>query len=448
MTGTVRLIDDDDDLRAVLEQTLTLAGIAVEAFSDARSALAGLDADYAGIVLSDVRMPGMDGLQLFSHLRGMDPDLPVILLTGHGDVAMAVAALQQGAYDFLTKPVGADRLAASCRRALSARALVLENRRLVRRAGQDAARVAPPLMGDSAAMIHLRDGLDRVAEAESDALITGPSGSGKSLVARAIHRLGPRRGRGLVVLDCATVDEAGFDALLSGTETPRGPRRPGLLEQAHRGVLCLEDAPALPQHLQARLLSLVEAGEYWPAGAAAPRPLALQLLATAQDDPQGRMHPGLYFRLARARLSVPPLSARRDDIPALFRHFLQAAADRLSRQVPPLTDLVLARLAAHGWPGNLRELQAFAEGHVLGLSPIGPAGDGPDRPPLSDLVAAYEAGLIRDALREAQGNATGAMAALNVPRKTFYDKLTRHGIRPADFRRRDMRRSPDPDDPS
>ena len=143
MTGTVRLIDDDADLRAVLEQTLTLAGIAVEAFSDARSALAGLDADYAGIVLSDVRMPGMDGLQLFSHLRGMDPDLPVILLTGHGDVAMAVAALQQGAYDFLTKPVGADRLAASCRRALSARALVLENRRLVRRAGEDAARVAP-----------------------------------------------------------------------------------------------------------------------------------------------------------------------------------------------------------------------------------------------------------------------------------------------------------------
>lgn len=431
----VRLIDDDDDLREALSQTLTLAGIAVETFACARAALPGLDAGFAGIVLSDVRMPGMDGLQLFRHLQTVDPDLPVILLTGHGDVAMAVEALQQGAYDFLTKPVAAERLTASVRRALAARALVLENRVLVRRAGQDAARVAPPLMGDSPAMIHLRDSLDRVAEAESDALILGPSGSGKSLVARAIHRLGPRRSRALTVLDCATVDEPGFDTLLTGSDSARGPRRPGLLEQAHRGVLCLENLPALPPHLQARLLGLVEAGEYWPAGAGAPRPLNLQVLATAQDDPQGRMHPGLYFRLTRAVLPVPPLSARRADIPALFRHFLQGAADRLSRQVPPLTDLVLARLAAHGWPGNLRELQTFAEAHLLGLPSPGPSGAVPDRPALSDLVAAYEAGLMRDALREVRGNATEAMTLLNLPRKTFYDKLTRHGIRPSDFRR-------------
>lgn len=441
----VRLIDDDEDLRAVLAQTLTLAGIAVEDFPDASRALHGLDADFPGIVLSDLRMPGMDGLQLFAHLSRMDADLPVILLTGHGDVRMAVEALQAGAYDFLTKPVGADRLTASVRRALAARALVLENRRLHRRSGEGIALAHPPLMGDSAAMIHLRDTLERVAEAQTDALILGPSGSGKSLVARAIHRQGPRRARALAVLDCATTTEAAFDALMSGGEGPRG-RVPGLLETAHRGILCLENAPALPRHLQARLLGLVEAGQHWPAGAAAPRALDLQLLATAEaePDPGGAMHPGLYYRLSRAQLRVPALSARGPDVPALFRHFLRAAADRLARRVPPLTDLVMARLAAHSWPGNLRELEALAESHVLGLTPwdtpeperAGPGASGPGlpRPDLQTLVASYEAALIRDALRATSGNATEAMALLGVARKTFYDKLTRHGIRPADFR--------------
>lgn len=432
----VRLIDDDDDLRAAQRQTLTLAGLEVEDFAAAAPALAGLDADFPGVILTDVRMPGMDGIQLFRRLNALDPDLPVILLTGHGDVQMAVSALQDGAYDFLTKPVSADRLIAALRRALATRALVLENRRL-RQPSQDAALAHPPLMGDSAAIMHLRETLHRVAEAESDALICGPEGAGKSVVARAIHRQGPRRSRALVTVDCASVDVSAFEVLLTGQEALGAsglPRKAGLLERAHRGILCLEGLDALPRFLQARLLALVEAGEFWPAGAAAPRPLDLQILATTAATSSADLHQGLFYRLSRAVLEVPPLSARQDDVPALFRYFLQAAADRLSRSVPPLTDLLMARLAAHGWPGNLRELQGLAEGHVMGLAPG--SVDAPEglRPPLPDLVAAYEAGLIRDALREAGGNATEAMAMLGLPRKTFYDKLSRHGIRPADFR--------------
>ncbi|WP_265501603.1 sigma-54-dependent transcriptional regulator [Paracoccus beibuensis] len=430
----VRLIDDDDDLRAAQRQTLTLAGLEVEEFSAAEPALAGLSPDYPGVVLTDVRMPGMDGIQLFQRLHALDPDLPVILLTGHGDVQMAVSALQDGAYDFRTKPVAADRLIAALRRALATRALVLENRRL-RLPSLDAAAAHPPLMGDSAAMVRLREMLHRVAEAESDALIRGPAGAGKSLVARAIHQQGRRRSRALVTVDCASVDAAGFEVLLTGQEAAPGsrlPRRPGLLEGAHRGILCLERLDDLPRHLQTRLLALVEAGEFWLPGAAAPRPLDLQILATT--GPSGDLHEGLFYRLSRAILEVPPLSARREDVPALFRHFLQAAADRLSRSVPPLTDLLMARLSTHGWPGNLRELQGQAESHVLGVGPWTPDTAGGDRPALPDLVAACEAGLIRDALREARGNATEAMTLLGLPRKTFYDKLSRHGIRPADFR--------------
>jgi two-component system C4-dicarboxylate transport response regulator DctD len=431
----VRLIDDDEDLRMAQRQMLNIAGIEVEDFSGATAALTGLDRDYPGIVLSDVRMPEMDGIQLFRHLHAMDPDLPVILLTGHADVDMAVSALQAGAYDFLTKPVAGDVLTASLRRALATRALVLENRRL-RQIGDDASLAHPPLMGDSPVMAHLRDALTRVAEAQSDALILGPGGAGKSLVARAIHRQGPRRGKAFMVLDCTNTNDATLDALLLGQQSPIGARHtrnPGLLEKAHRGVLCLEDITALPQSAQARLLNLIEAGEYWPAGAAAPRPLDLQIIATTDHIDPASLHQGLYYRLSRAVLGVPPLSDRMQDIPALFRSFLQTAADRLSRTVPPLTDHVMARLSAHPWPGNLRELQAFAEHHILGLSPNATQ-QSQDRPPLPDMVAAYEAELIRDALRDCKGHATEAMSRLGLPRKTFYDKLTRHGIRPADYR--------------
>ncbi|RJE80228.1 sigma-54 dependent transcriptional regulator [Paracoccus sp. JM45] len=431
----VRLIDDDDDLRMAQRQMLDIAGIEIEDFPDARSALTGLDRDYRGIVLTDVRMPGMDGIQLFRHIHAMDPDLPVILLTGHADVDMAVSALHAGAYDFLTKPIAGDVLTASLRRALATRALVLENRRL-RQVGDDAALAHPQLMGDSPAMVHLRDALTRVSEAQSDALIIGPSGAGKSLVARAIHRQGPRRSKAFVTLDCTNTTDTGLEAMLLGQQPALGARHPrsaGLLEKAHRGILCLEDVTVLPQAAQIRLLNLIEAGEYWPAGTAAPRPLDIQIIATANHDDPAAFHQGLYYRLSRAVLRVPPLSERMQDIPALFRSFLQTAADRLSRGVPPLTDLVMARLSAHPWPGNLRELQAFAEHHILGLTP-NTTQEPQDRPPLPDMVAAYEAELIRDALRECQGHATEAMSRLGLPRKTFYDKLTRHGIRPADFR--------------
>ena len=429
------LIDDDDDLRAALAQMLTIAGIAVRDFGTADAALQILDPDFDGAVLTDVRMPGMDGLQLFQHLHAMDADLPVILLTGHGDVDMAVKALHAGAYDFLTKPVDAEVLTAALRRALAARRLVLENRRL-RQSQSDVALAHPPLMGDSPVMRQLRDSLTRVAEAQSDALITGPGGAGKSLVAQAIHRHGPRRAKPFVVLDCAALSPDRIDAALLGSEpTPnaRHARTPGLLEKAHRGVLCLDDVAALPQAAQTRLLKLVEAGEFWPAGAAAPRPLHLQIIATTESETQGDLHPGLYYRLSRAIVTVPPLSARAQDVPALFRHFLQSAADRLSRSVPPLTDLVLAHLATHRWPGNLRELQAFAEHHLLGLEGT-PGHTPPARPALAQMVATYEAALIRDTLRDCQGHATQAMQMLGLPRKTFYDKLARHGIRPGSFR--------------
>ncbi|WP_273687886.1 sigma-54-dependent transcriptional regulator [Ketogulonicigenium vulgare] len=439
----IRLVDDDPALRTALSQALRIAGFNVEAFDGAEAALAGLDDSYPGVVLSDVRMPGTDGLELHRRLHAMDPELPVILLTGHGDVAMAVAAIRAGAWDFLTKPVGTDALVAALRRALLARGLVLENRYLrhLPRA------VAEPgvLLGTSAAITQLREAAQRLGEASADVLITGPSGAGKKAMARAIHAAGPRRGRAFVHVACDSLDEARFDLEFLGAEaghagTPRHARTIGRFEQAHRGILLLHNVDLLPLSLQARIAHVIEARSFYALGATVARPLDLQILAITRADlaaamAEGRFRADLYYRLSGVSLSMPPLAERRDDIPALFRHFLIAACGRLGVSVPALTPAVQARLSAHNWPGNARELEQFAAAQALGL-PALPAGlmDAAADMNLPALVAQYEAGILRAVLQATAGNATLAMTRLGLARKTFYDKLNRHGIRPDQFR--------------
>lgn len=441
MTGLplVRLVDDDAELLAATVQSLRLAGFRAEAFGDAHAALEGLTADYPGVVLTDVRMPGMDGFDLFRRIRALDPDLPVILLTGHGDVAMAVAAIREGAWDFLTKPVGLDALTAALRRAAQARALVMENRAL------RALRPARPglLLGDSPQMAHLRQTAARLAEAQVDALIAGPTGAGKEALARAIHAEGPRRARAFVHVACDTLDDARFDLDFLGAEAgqpgaPRHARLVGRIERAHRGILFLDRIEALSPALQARILHLVETRAFWAAGAVAARPLDMQVLAATRADlgrrvAEGGFNGGLFYRLSGVTLTVPPLSARRQDILPLYRHFLVGAASRLGRPAPEVSALALARLQGHDWPGNLRELQQFAEAQALGLPAPG-AGEAADAG-LAGMVATFEATILREVLRETGGNAARAMERLRLPRKTFYDKLARHGIRADTFRR-------------
>lgn len=438
--GLVRLVDDDPDLRAALGQSLRIAGFTVEAFDRAEAALAGLDDSYPGVVLTDVRMPGMDGLDLFAHLHRMDADLPVILLTGHGDVPMAVQALKSGVYDFLTKPVGVDDLSATLRRATATRRLVLENRQL-RRMQAVADPGAPHWIGDSPAISHLRETAPRLAEAGVNVLITGPGGAGKEALARLIHRSGPRRSRAFVPVACSTLTEDRFEVDYLGTEARpalRQARSVGRLERAHRGTLFLDEVEALPPALQARILALIESRELWPLGAETPRPFEVQVIAASRSDlraavDQGRFRDDLFYRLAGVTLALPALKDHAGDVPLLFQHFLLMAAARLKLPLPPLTPELKAHLQAHDWPGNVRELQQFAERHLLGLAPA-PVDTATDSPPLAEQIARYEAHLLREALRLTRGNASAAMARLGLPRKTFYDKLARHGIRAESFR--------------
>lgn len=439
----VRLVDDDADLLAAQQQALRLAGFATEAFSNGAEALQGLGADYPGVILSDVRMPGIDGLELFRRVQALDPELPVTLLTGHGDVEMAVAAIRQGAWDFLTKPVGLDPLVAALRRASRARALALENRAL--RAAPKLPAGPGQLLGESPAMTYLRESAGRLGEAGMDVLICGPAGSGKEAIARAIHHEGPRRARSFVHVACDSIDEERFDLNFFGAEAGHGggarhARQAGRIEKAHRGTLFLDRVDLLPPALQGRFLHVIEAREFWSAGAAGARPLDMQVLASTRADlgrmvAEGRFRNDLYYRLSGVVLRAPPLSERREDIPVLFRHFLLSACARLDLPVPAIGAIAQARLATHDWPGGARELRQFAEAQALGLQAPPQAGaEEGEALDLAAMVASYEAGLLREALRATAGNATRAMARLNLPRKTFYDKLARHGIRPETYR--------------
>ncbi|MBT9385034.1 sigma-54 dependent transcriptional regulator [Pseudooceanicola sp. CBS1P-1] len=441
--GLVRLVEDDAALLAAQAQGLKMAGFTPEPFPISTEALADLGPDWPGVVLSDVRMPGIDGIELAARIRALDPELPVILLTGHGDVEMAVQALHDGVYDFLTKPVSRGPLEATLRRALAARRLVLENRRLrqAQQMAQDKTQVSPAdgLVGQSPAIRHMRETADHIAGAGINALFLGEAGVGKERLARHIHSLSPRRARPFVAVNCAAIAPERFDAEYLGTVASGGPhlRNYGRIESASRGMLYLDGIEALPPGLQARMLEVIETGTVWPTGASAPRPVDLWVIASSRTDlaaevAAGRFRDDLYYRLSGLSLTLPPLRARREDVPLLFRHFVQRFAERTGRRAPPLSEVDQAHLDTHDWPGNLRELEQFAETYCLGLEAMPEApGEGAS---LAELVSRYEAALLRNALRQAGGNATEAMARLQIPRKTFYDKLAKHGIRSGDFR--------------
>ncbi|MFG1410728.1 sigma-54 dependent transcriptional regulator [Xanthobacter sp. VTT E-85241] len=438
----VAFIDDDDILRAANVQALMLAGLTVAPFASGAAALEAIDAGFPGVVVSDVRMPGMDGLELFRRLRKIDPDLPVILITGHGDIAMAVDAMREGAYDFLAKPYPGERLLGAVRHAREKRRLVLENRELRRRA--EAASEDLPLLGETAEMARLRQTLRQLADADVDVLVEGETGSGKEVVANALHRLSRRAARPFVAVNCGALPESVIESELFGHEagafTGAMKKRVGRIEHAHGGTLFLDEIEAMSPALQVKLLRVLEAREITPLGTNEVRRVDIRVVAAAKINLQALVRQGsfredLYYRLHVATLHLPPLRERRADVALLFGHFLALACTRFQREPVQIGESVRRHLDTHDWPGNVRELVHYAERVALGLvaNPVPPTGSG-DRAPLPERMEAFEAGEIRAALAESCGDVQAAVKALGIPRKTFYDKLRRHGIDQAAYR--------------
>jgi two-component system C4-dicarboxylate transport response regulator DctD len=427
----VLFVDDDEKLRQANAQSLSLAGIDVRPFGDAEAALKEVTADFTGIIVSDIRMPRMDGLQLFQRVREIDPEIPLILITGHADVDTAVKALRDGAFDFLPKPYAADHLVGSALKALQTRRLVIENRRL-RAAAEDSG--DSPLIGDSQTMVRLREIIAQLAKADIDVLVEGETGSGKELVARLLHQQGPRRGRPFVAVNCGALPEALAESELFGSDL----RTVGRIEASNGGTLFLDEIDSMSPAVQAKLLRVLEEREVTPLGAATPKLVNLRVVAASKRSLQdevnaGRFRNDLFYRLNVIRLRVPPLRERRQDIPQLFAHFVQAALDQVGGPGFEMRDSVRRHLLEHDWQGNVRELRNFAFEAVLNLAEAGSPETQPDLP-LPQRVERFEALLIREALESANGSVKAALTQLQIPRKTLYDKLRRYGIAPSHYR--------------
>lgn len=442
MNQPVMLVEDDPDLRAATRQMLMLAGFEVLAFEAAPPALARLDDGFEGPIVTDIRMPRMTGLQLFDRVRALDPDLPVILVTGHGDIDLAVAALKDGAYDFIPKPFEAERLVNAARRAAEKRRLVLENRRLRAAAAEPPDDV--PLLGDSPGIRHLRETIRGVADMDVDVLILGETGAGKEVVARLLHHWSLRARHNFVALNCGALPESVLESELFGHEagafTGAQKRRIGRIEHANKGTLFLDEIESCPPAVQVKLLRVLETREVEPLGTNERRVLDLRVVAATKvdfSDPaaRGTFREDLYYRLNVVTLRIPPLRERKEDAPLLFAHFARAAAERFGRPVPEIGPAVAAHLAGHDWPGNVRELAHYADRVVLGVegpAPARTAGAVPE-PTLPERVERFEAEEIRAALRASGGDARAAMESLGLPKKTYYDKLRRYGIARTDF---------------
>lgn len=444
--GTVYLVDDDSQLRKAMRQTLELEGMTVMPFPKAELALDALEENFDGVIVTDVRMPGMDGLQFFEHVRKIDADLPVILITGHGDVPMAVSALQNGAYDFISKPFPAERMVESVRRALEKRKLVMENRALKRAAEQSIDDM--PLIGQTPAMERLRNTLRHIADTDVDVLVAGETGSGKEVVATALHRWSKKRSQGnFVALNCGALPETVIESELFGHEagafTGAQKKRIGRIEYSSGGTLFLDEIESMPPALQVKMLRVLEMREVSPVGSNEERSVDIRVVAAAKVDlgdaeQRKDFREDLYYRLNVVTLSIPPLRERRADIPLLFSHFVSKASSRFGIPVPQISASVSRHLNEHQWPGNVRELGHFAERVVLGLEGGQAAASTPL--PRDDVTATLgermdrqEADIIRETLEKHQGDVAETIAALGIARKTFYDKLQRHNINRSDY---------------
>ena len=436
MTGgetlRVALVEDDDDLRASTAQLLSLAGYTVDAFPAAAPALAALNDAYEGVVVTDVRMPGLSGIDLFNALRDADATLPVILVTGHGDVQMAVDALRNGAWDFLSKPFDPEALVAAVARAAPARGLTLENRRLRSLAAADE---TAALIGASPAIRRLREMVPVLADADIDLFIEGETGTGKELLAREIHRAGKRGRHRFLSVACAALPDALIDTELFSPSASNG------IAAANRGTVFLDDIDRASHPLQARLSTVIEDRALRVPQSRDAIPLDLRIIATGQEEAQrgaDAIVPALFYRLAAVRLRMPPLRERREDVPMLFAHLIDLAAGRRRRPIPALTASTHRHLTQHDWPGNVRELAHFADRLVLGLDAdtTGAGSAVTGIAPLPDQVHAFERQIIVETLERLSGDAAQAIAALGIPRKTFYYKIKRHGIDLDAIRRR------------
>jgi DNA-binding NtrC family response regulator len=453
----VLLVDDERDALDACSQALTAARYRVDTAADPREALAKVEAGSYDAAVVDLKMPGMSGIDVLRAIRRLDPDVAVVMVTGYATVETAVEAMKEGAWDYVSKPFTPEELRFAVRRAIERQELVRENQALRERLG--ARSEAPPLIGESAPMREVRRVIARVAEGDATVLVNGETGTGKELVARAIHAMSPRAGQPFIAVDCAAVPgellESEFFGHEKGAFTGAIRRRKGSFELAHGGTLFLDEIGTMGLEVQAKLLRVLQEREIQPVGSE--RKIAIDVRVVAATNRnlreavrQGGFREDLYYRLNVIPLRLPPLRERPDDIPALVDHFVGKHGRRLARRIERVDPAAVALLATAAWPGNVRELESaveramtLADGPVLdaaafasvaeeatrdstpeqrAATPVAPR-DAGGMPSLADLERDY----IMQVLQATRWNRREASRILGISTVTLWRKINGRG---------------------
>lgn len=434
----VFFIDDESDIRIAIEQSFELADMDARFFACAEDALLAMKQDGLPlVVVTDICLPGLSGQNLLSTIRHQDADVPVILITGHGDISMAVQAMHDGAYDFIEKPFAPERLVDTVSRAMEKRQLMLENQQL-KRSLKASQTLGPRIIGETASIQELRDTITHIADTDADILLFGETGTGKELIARSLHEQSSRREQNFVAVNCGAVPENLIESELYGHEkgafTGADAKRIGKFEHAQGGTLFLDEIESMPMQAQIRLLRVLQERVIERVGSNELIPLNIRVIAATKVDlkqaaMEGTFRQDLYYRLNIVTLDLPPLRERKEDIPTLFHHFLLVAAARYGKAATALASQDLHTLLNHDWPGNVRELRNVAERFVL-LGRLTQLNETPTTTSLSlaDQVAEFEKVAIEKALVECNGSIKHTMEVLAIPRKTLYDKMQKYRI--------------------
>ena len=441
----VLFVGDDAAVRLGGMQALRLNGLEVQSFERAEHALRYIEFGFPGILVSDIRLPGMSGLALLEHTVGTDASLPVILVTGHGDIPMAVDAMRRGAYDFVEKPYSSEQLVDVSQRALEKRRLTLELAS-VRQALAHQDNIEARILGRSPAIERLRRMILELADADANALILGETGTGKELVARSLHDYGHRKAKNFAAINCAGIPELLFESEVFGHEagsfTGAIKRRIGKIEYARGGTLFLDEIETMQMSLQVKLLRLLQEKKFERVGSNDLLEMDCRIVAGSKADllalsSTNHFRDDLYYRLGVMVLEIPPLRERREDIPFLFEHFVVRAAAEYNRPIPDISPAQMHDLMSRPWGGNVRELRNVAERFTLGMPTrvdAASSDDNTEKPSLETKLNLFERQLIEEALRGCSGRAAVACERLGVPKKTLYDKIRRLGISTEEFK--------------
>jgi DNA-binding NtrC family response regulator len=436
------IVDDEKNIREGLAASLEMDGYDTVCAAGGEEAWKLFGNGDIDLVITDLRMPGMDGVELMRRILAETPGFPVVILTGHGTVENAVNAMRDGAWDFLTKPVNLDRLSLLVKRALDNRDLVLRHREM--EADLERSRLSKNIIGKSPAMRKVFDTVSRVAPTRASILITGESGVGKELVADAIHELSPRKGKPMVKVNCAALSASLLESELFGHEkgafTGAVSRRRGRFELANGGTLFLDEIGEIDQSIQIKLLRVLQEREFERVGGEETVETDVRLIAASNKDlkveiDKGNFREDLYFRLNVVSIDVPPLRERKEDIPVMASIFLKEFTAENGKHIDGIHEKVFSRLHSYDWPGNIRELRNCIESAVVmcrtnlitaeDLPPALQSGGGDDwvRVPLNISLEEADNIIIRAAVDFYQGNKSKAADALGIGRKTLHRKL-------------------------